>query len=437
MKSIRARLSVFLLLAAVCTALVIGGIAYRRTLAESESLFDFQLSQIALSLRDQGETSNPALPFGSEDASRDLVVQIWSKEGRVVYLSHASNPLPDSATLGFSEVDSDAGRWRVFSMMDRERIIQVAQPLELRRGRAVASALKSLVPLLAFAPLMALLIWWLVGRSLAPLRGLAHELAERDAHALDNLADHDLPSEIAPLVTSLNALLIRLRKAFAAQREFVADAAHELRSPLTALKLQLQLHDRAPDQAARAEALGRLHEGVDRATHLIEQLIAAARSDPNDAVNEFQPADLAELVRNVVAEVFGFARERHISVELDADQPVMIEADASGLRMLARNLLDNAIRYTPDGGLVRAAVSVSNGQALLVVEDSGPGIPEPERKRVFDRFCRLESNDQTGSGLGLSIVKNVAERHGACLEMGDSSLGGLKVSVVFELARRG
>lgn len=160
MKSIRAKLSVFLLLAALFTALVIGVITYRRALLESERLFDFQLSQIAQSLRDQGEAPNPALRFGADDSALDLVVQIWSKDGEVVYLSNPANPLFDRATLGFADVDTAAGRWRVYSMAARDRIIQVAQPLELKRGRAAAAALQSLVPLLAFAPLMALLIWW-------------------------------------------------------------------------------------------------------------------------------------------------------------------------------------------------------------------------------------------------------------------------------------
>lgn len=434
MKSIRARLSAFLLLAALFTALVIGATTYRRALQQSERIFDYQLTQIALSLRDQGAAPLSALADGPDERPLDLVVQIWSSDGTVVYQSHPADPLFDRATLGFADIDTATGRWRVYSMPAGARVIQVAQPLELKRGRAVAAALQSLVPLLVFAPLMALLIWWLVGRSLAPLQRLTHQLAERHARSLNEISEPGLPDEIAPLAGALNSLLARLKRAFAGQRAFVADAAHELRSPLTALKLQMQLLERAPDDAARAEALGKLHEGVDRATRLIEQLIAAARTDPNDTTISFQPIDLTELVRQVIAEVFVVAQTRDIGVELEANGPVMLPADAAGLRILTRNLLDNAIRYTPDGGMVRVNVAADVDEARLVIEDSGPGIPPHERQRVFDRFYRLEPTDQTGSGLGLSIVRNVAEQHGARVELDTSGLGGLKVSIVLRIA---
>jgi two-component system OmpR family sensor kinase/two-component system sensor histidine kinase QseC len=211
----------------------------------------------------------------------------------------------------------------------------------------------------------------------------------------------------------------------------VADAAHELRSPLTALKLQLQLLARAPDEAARSQALVKLNDGVDRATHLIEQLLTAARTDPNDTTIVVQPTDLAELVRHEIADVFFLAQERRIGVELDAPDHIMIAADAAALRILTRNLLDNAIRYTPAGGAVHASVAANGGETSLTIEDSGPGIPENERERVFDRFYRRETNEQPGSGLGLSIVKNIVEQHGAWIELGAAAQGGLKVTVLF------
>jgi signal transduction histidine kinase len=431
MKSIRTRLSVVLLLAAIFTALALGLITYRQTLKENEELFDYQLRQIALSLRDQGYVARPSAPYGADSETPDVVVQIWTADGTVAYLSHPGNPVPDRATLGFADMDYGGRRWRVYSLAAQDRIIQVAQPLELRRGLVAAAALRSLTPLLAFAPLMALLIWWLVGDSLSSLHRLAREVTQRDARALDEISEQGLPTEIAPLVGALNSLLARLKRAFSSQRAFVADAAHELRSPLTALKLQLQLLARAPDEAARSQALVKLNQGVDRAAHLIEQLLTAARTDPNDTTIVFQPTDLAELMRHAIADVFLLAQERRIDIELDAPEHVTITGDAAALRILARNLLDNAIRYTPPGGAVRVAVAGSDGQASLTVEDSGPGIPEKERERVFDRFYRREVNEQAGSGLGLSIVKNIAEQHGARIELGVAAQGGLKATAVF------
>jgi signal transduction histidine kinase len=433
MKSIRTRLSVFLLLSAVCTALVIGVITYRNTLKENEELFDYQLRQIALSLRDQGVAPNQNLPYSAEEDTSEVVVQIWTANGTVLYLSHPGNRLPDRATLGFTDVDAGNKRWRVYSVAARDRVIQVAQPLELRRGLAAAAALRSLAPLLAFAPLMALLIWWLVGSSLSSLKRLANEVTQRDARTLDEVSEEGVPSEIAPLVRSLNSLLVRLKHAFSSQRAFVADAAHELRSPLTALKLQLQLLDRAPDQAARAQALAKLNDGVDRAGHLIGQLLTAARTDPADTAMVLAPTDLAELTRHAIADVFDLAQTRRIEIDLDAPEHLVIAGDAAALRILTRNLLDNAVRYTPEGGAVHTSISANEKQASLVIEDSGPGVPEQDRKRVFDRFYRRELNDQTGSGLGLAIVRNIVEQHGARIELHTSPHGGLKVVVDFSL----
>jgi signal transduction histidine kinase len=275
------------------------------------------------------------------------------------------------------------------------------------------------------------LIWWLVGSSLSSLKRLANEIKQRNARSLEEVSEAGVPSEIAPLVHSLNSLLARLKRAFSSQRAFVADAAHELRSPLTALKLQLQLLSRAPDEAARANALEKLNQGVDRSTHLIDQLLTAARTDPNDTTVALVPTDLAEQVRLAIADVFIFAQTRHVGIELDGVQHIDIAADAATLCILARNLLDNAIRYTPDGGSVHVNIAVAERKALLVIEDSGPGIPQQDRERVFDRFYRREENRQPGSGLGLSIVKNIVEQHGAQVELGTSGYGGLKVSVMF------
>ncbi|HCN88450.1 MAG TPA: two-component sensor histidine kinase [Oxalobacteraceae bacterium] len=434
MKSIRTRLSVFLLLAAMLAAAVIGVATYKNTLRENEELFDYQLRQMALSLRDQGLAAGPDLLEGKDEAALDVVVQIWTSSGAVLYLSRPGNPLFDRVTLGYTDVDAGAKRWRVYGLATRDRVIQVAQPIELRRGLAAAAALRSLAPLLAFAPIMALLIWWLVGDSLSSVKRLATEVGQREARSLDEVSEAGVPLEITPLVRALNALLVRLRRAFSSQRAFVADAAHELRSPLTALKLQLQLLDRAPDDAARLHALEKLHEGVDRATRLIEQLLTAARTDPNDAKISFQPIDLAELVRQAIADVFFLAQERRIGIELQAPEPLVISGDADALRILARNLIDNAIRYSPPGGTLLAGVHAESGHVVLTIEDSGPGIPEEDRGRVFDRFYRREPNQQGGSGLGLTIVKNIAEQHGARIELGVSRYGGLKVSVLFRLS---
>ena len=434
MNSLRTRLTVFLLAAALLAAGITGVLAYRNTLKENEQLFDYQLRQTALSLRDQGVADNLQPPGADEDAPA-VVVQIWTMNGAALYLSHPGAALPDRAVLGFSDVDAGNRRWRVYSMAARNRIIQVAQPLELRRDLAAAAALRSLRPLLIFAPLMTLLIWFLVDRALRPVQRLAHEVKLRDAGSLTPLPEQNLPSEVEPVAHAINSLLARLKLAFDSQRAFVADAAHELRSPLTALKLQLQLMARAPDEAGRRAAATQLEQGVERATRLIEQLLTAARTAPGENPGQMQPLDLAGLAREAIAEVWPLAEARGTGIELDAEERTMLGADADALRILMRNLLDNAIRYTPAGGQVNMRIAQQPDALILTVDDSGPGIPAEERERAFQRFYRgqREAGDGIGSGLGLAIVANIAARHAATVRLLDSALGGLRVEVRFPM----
>jgi two-component system OmpR family sensor kinase/two-component system sensor histidine kinase QseC len=432
MNSLRTRLTVFLLAAALLAAGITGLLAYRNTLMENEQLFDYQLRQTALSLRDQGVADSLQSPGANEDTAA-VVVQIWTMNGTTLYLSHPGTALPDRAVLGFSDVDAGNRRWRVYSMVARDRIIQVAQPLELRRDLAAAAALRSLRPLLIFAPLMALLIWLLVDRALRPVQRLAQEVRLRDAGSLAPLAEHALPSEVQPVVHAINSLLARLKLAFDSQRAFVADAAHELRSPLTALKLQLQLMARAGDGQARQAAAVRLEQGVERATRLIEQLLTAARTAPGESGPGMQALDLVELAGQAIAEAWPLAEARRIDLGLDAPATAGITADADSLRILMRNLLDNAIRYTPEGGQVDMTIAPQPDALLLTVDDSGPGIPPDERERAFQRFYRgrRSAGDGTGSGLGLAIVANIAARHGAAVALLDAPLGGLRVELRF------
>ena len=231
-------------------------------------------------------------------------------------------------------------------------------------------------------------------------------------------------------MVALNALLQRLGQSLETQRAFVADAAHELRSPLTALKLQLQLLKRAGSEAERSAAADALAAGIERAARLVEQLLALARSEPGAAAAA-QRLDLSELVREAVADTVPLALSRGTQFELSAGQPVWVDGDAAALRVLARNLADNAVRYAPRGARVEVQVSQPDGVPMLQVDDSGPGIPPAERERVFDRFYRRGLAEESGSGLGLAIVRSVAQRHGATVALDDSPLGGLRVTLRF------
>jgi len=430
MNSIRVRVLLALLGMLAVTALVMGGLTYRNVLAETEALFDYQLRQMALSLRDQGEIA-PAQANTLNDEQLDFVVQIWTADGRVIYPPRLRSDLPTRALLGFADIAVQGTTWRTFSVATGDRVIQVAQPLQIRQKLAADAALRSVSPLFLIAPVLALLLWWLAARALAPLQRLTDGVKARDEQSLQPLPMAGLPDEVAPLVAALNGLLQRLGDSLGAQRAFVADAAHELRSPLTALKLQMQLLLRAPDDAARGHAARALTQGIDRAARLVEQLLTLARAEPGATTAVHASVDLSELVRAAVAETVPFATARGTTLELMAATPVTLQGDAAALTALARNLADNAVRYAPTGSRVEVRVFDDAGVPTLQVDDAGPGIAQADRERVFDRFYRHAAGDEPGTGLGLAIVRSVAERHGAEVILGNSSLGGLRVLVRF------
>ena len=428
MNSLRVRLLLSLLATLAIAAALLGVVTYRNVLAETEALFDYQLRQMALTLRDQGEI--PADQASTlTDEQLDFVVQIWTVDGRSIYASRRHPALPARALLGLATVRAGGQLWRTFSVATREKVIQVAQPVQIRERLAANAALRSIVPLLGLAPLMALAVWWLAARTLSPLKRVAAGVRERDEQSLRPLATQGLPDEVAPLVQALNALLQRLGASLDAQRSFVADAAHELRSPLTALKLQLQLLRRAPDEAARQAAIEGLAGGIDRAARLVEQLLTLARSEPGAPPSARERIELGELARAVLSDLHAYAQSRGSELVLEADTPVAIEGERSALAALLRNLVDNALRYSPAGARVVVRTAREGDAALLQVDDAGPGIPAAERERVFDRFYRRASTGEEGSGLGLAIVRSVAERHGAALAMTESPAGGLRVTL--------
>jgi signal transduction histidine kinase len=432
--TLRGRLLLSLLAVLVVAALAMGGSVYWNVLRQTESLFDYQLRQMALSLRDQGEIA-PEDARALADGQLDYVIQIWREDGHELYATQLQTEPPARAVLGFADISAGGIVWRTFSVETRDRVIQIAQPERVRHERAAQAALRSVFPLLAVAPALALVIGWLVSRSLAPLQRLAVEVRARDSGSLQALPVQGLPDEVLPLVQSLNALLDRLGSALAAQRHFVGDAAHELRSPLTALKLQVQVMRRAQDDATRDEAARALTAGVDRATRLVEQLLALARSEAGPP-REAAAVPLAELVRQAMANVGPFAATRGTTLELDmADgaDALTVTGD-SDVAVLARNLIDNAVRYSPPGGHVSVWVGRDAARAapVLQVDDDGPGIPEADRELVFDRFVRRDdAAGQTGSGLGLAIVRQVALRQGADVALAQSPAGGLRVRVTW------
>jgi two-component system, OmpR family, sensor kinase len=433
MTSIRARLLVALIILVALISLLAAGVTYRRVLNETSTLFDYQLRQMALSLRNQISLA-PRIEVPPDQGDTDFVVQIWDVFGARTYLSRPGLPLINQTVLGYADLNLRGQPWRAYGLQTADGVIQIAQPVQVREALARVAAERVVIPLILLLPIMIGAVAWIVRRGLLPLRFVAAEVQRRDARSLAPLGTENLPREIAPLVGELNRLLERLQRAFAAQRAFISDAAHELRSPLTALRLQLQLLDRAPDETNRIEARGRLGAAVERAIHLVEQLLTLARSEPQEAAMDLEKVDLAAAAADGIRDTHDLSLARNIDLGLDAAPGLLILGNREALRTLVRNLVDNAVRYTPPGGTVQVRCHSAAQRAMLEVSDSGPGIAAADRERVFDRFYRRAAAQEEGTGLGLAIVKAIAERHAARIDLGEAPGGGLHVAVSFPLA---
>ena len=357
-------------------------------------------------------------------------------EGQLVMRSANAGLTPMSMTTsGFETVRlQDGTQWRVFGTRGAERDVQVYVGEQTASRSAILwVVLRGMLwPLGVALPLLAMAGWWAVRQGLAPVRRLSHELTQRQAQTLERVTLGDMPSEMRPLIQALNDLFDRIEKMIVAERRFTADAAHELRTPIAAIRAQAQVAMGAGDDTAqRSHALQATLAGCDRATHLVGQLLTLARlesgsSAPANSVN------LSATTRRVAAELAGAALERNQVLALNAADTCAISGDETLVAVLVRNLIDNAIRYTPQGGQIQISVLCESGHAILRVEDSGPGMTNVDTARLGERFFRVLGTNQTGSGLGWSIVKRIAQASEARVQASHSELlGGLAVSITW------
>jgi two-component system, OmpR family, sensor kinase len=433
MTSIRRRL-LTALLAALAGAGVIGALAtYASARDEVDTLLDEELRQVALSLRDHAQLDVARLTRGANDPQLRVLVQIWDPAFERPYSSLDIEPLPRSAAEGYSTLQHQGRTWRAYTTSSGPQTIVAAQPTALRAELAARTAARLLLPVLLMLPLLGALGWWIVGRGLAPLDDIAHTLGKRHPASLEPVAAGPLPIELQPLVTALDALLLRLDQSFDAQRRFAADAAHELRTPLTALTMQIQLAERATTSDERDAAFERLKQGVQRATRLVQQLLVLARLDSNAALDPPAAVDLASIAAAVVDEHRGAAQVRAIELRCSLAHGTGVLGHADALHILFSNLIDNALRYTPAAGIVEVDVQTHGAGVVAEVRDNGPGIAADERERVFDRFYRGSASEGAtpGSGLGLAIVRQIAQLHGATVELDSAAHGGLTVRIQF------
>ncbi len=426
MNSIRGRLLLWQISALLLTGFLVSVITYLLAWDAFNRIRDFGLEQIAYSVVRHG------VEYDNDDDVRNdrgqFVSQIWAADGSLFY-SSLDDVGPPPQRSGLHTVNWKGADWRVFSVKEGGLTIQVANTSENRTRKFASIAPWLLIPLAVLVGLLSFFIRAAVARALAPLEQVRGEIGRRGALSLHALESRGLPDEVAPLVDTLNDLLVRLDRTMTGQRRFLADAAHELRTPLTAVKLQAQIARRAKTGDERDAALAQLAEGVDRAAHLVDQLLGMARLEPDARQAPFAPVAMDALIKRAVADFSAQAEARDIDLGVGECLPVTLSGQAESLRMMLGNLIDNALRYTPRGGRVDVELQASDNTAELTVRDNGPGIPLAQRERVFERFQRLAGADIPGSGLGLAIVKQVVALHGGTVELGDAPGGGLTVKI--------
>ena len=442
MPSIQRHLLVWILGALSAGAIVLVIVSYFVALSEIDEILDENLKQVALSVASHelvGRRAEPTVPaMAAALADLDFAIVSRTGDGRLVFSSDPRIVLPFDTAEGHSRVQSNAEDWQVFTVRQGDTVVQAAQRVAAREFEAAEVAAKLVPVLILLVLLIGALLMAALRRGLGPLRATADHIGALTAQSLEPISASEVPRELHPMIHAINRLMQRLSEAFALQRRFVADAAHELRTPITALKLQVQLLERARGAAERADAMVDLRAGLARAERLIAQLLALSRLEPGGWRHEATTLDLGPLLREAVARLSAQADAAGIDLGAEAGDELFVHGDAEQLFVLANNLIQNALRHTPAGGSISVtAAQVGRQGVTMSIADNGPGIPEAERTRVFDRFYRglgdgAAPGTSVGSGLGLSIVKAIAERHGATVTLGTPAGGrGLEVRVAF------
>lgn len=437
MSSLTRRLSLTLFIALGVGGLVAALGLYWQAMEELNEQFDSRLSDVANNLSATAlQQQAPRKLRTDEEPEDDIVVQLWAANGQLLYHSDAEQaPFPIQPGSGLYRLNGE--EWHSYARLLADgRLLQVAQLADARSEMAVASAVKLLIPLAVIIPLLALFVTWLIWHQLSPLRSLARQLQHRGTDDASPLRADQPPKELAPIIAALNALFVRQARAAEQQRVFLAEAAHELRTPVAVVQLQLQQAQHAPSEAGRQQALSTLQQGVERLSHLVTQLLALARSDAGALGAQAKTRiALDNKLREWLAELHPMAEAKSLDLGLIHTQPCDVLGHPSGLQSLVVNIVQNAIAYTPAGGAIDVSLAIREGGICLTVSDTGPGIAVADREPMFNRFARGQSTTQVGSGLGLAIVREQAARHGGRVQLLDGPNGrGLSVVVSLPLA---
>ena len=418
-----------LLLAAIgllATATSFGLVAY-----EMNKFLDAQLQEIAVNVG-PGDRNGAGPLLESEDEDQ-LVVRIWDRSGALVHRAGPPIDIPWQSVPGLSDVTADGQDWRVYRWSHAQHDIQIAQAWSARHEIALHAATGAALPLLLAIPLVWAVLGWSISRTMSGLQRLSAEIGQRSVDAQEPLRPVGVPAEVAPLIVAIDKLVDRHRSALDAQRRFVADAAHELRTPLAALQIQAENLIAAELSGQTRELADELRDGVRRASHLASQLLEMARTE-GASIRKRDDVDLAALATSLLADFYPLAEARNVQLAMTAETPCRFLGDRDAIGKLIAILLDNAIRYSGSGGSVELRVVNDGKICALEIVDDGPGIPEDAMPFIYDRFFRAAPQGDEGTGLGLAIAKSTADRHGfRLMHQNRSGATGIVAHVRFDL----
>jgi two-component system OmpR family sensor kinase len=434
-KSLRNQLVLALCVLVSIVGVVQGVSSYQLSKAGMSALLDLRLEQVAGRMRGGFADSLPAIPARGSQPERDIVITVWRDDQVTPYRStEPSLALPREAPAGFVTTAVGGGEWRIYTLREPSMVIQVAQRSAVRHELAQDRAVNTLWPMIVLVPLVWIAVLLVVRGSLRKLNRLGAQVQGIDVSHFQQLSTSGVPIEIRPFIDSINLMIDRLAQSIESERKFISDAAHELRTPLTALQLQadnLQPHIAPGNQERFCE----LRAGITRSGGLIAQLLRLARADAALQADTLTRVDVPAVVVDAVAEVLPIAMKRGIDIGADEMASAFVRAVEADVSIAVRNLVSNAIRYTPDGGKVDLSVQIRDDRVWIDVTDTGPGIAEELLPRVFDRFFRANTQIE-GSGLGLSIVKAIASKYGGAASLRNRRDGpsGIVASIGFPSA---
>lgn len=393
---------------------------------ELDEVYDATLQQVANVVADQHLAINDIHHFYNNNKPRvdngiereeEFYVRVLAEDGTTLYVSHQKSQVPVPTGLGFSTQKHLNKKWRFFTTKANQETIQVAQPLKFREATIKETALSLMVSQLVFIPILGILLFMAIKKALAPLSKLSADIQQRDELDFTPFSEDGLPAEIKPLVHSLNTFMKKASDMVSTLKRFTSDAAHELRTPITALRIQLTLIEQAKTKTELKLAVNNLKRGIERSDQLIHQLLTLARTEPNSNTVKPDKIKMLHLIKECVEDLLPQANKKLIDLGLNTSEEFEVVGVHHEIKVLINNIMANAIHYTPCNGKVDIALFANHRNIILEIKDTGPGIPNDDLERVFERFYRGKNDNVTGSGLGLSIVKEIAIKHNADIEI--------------------